>query len=143
MSLFKESIANKELDDTSTLVNDFVRQKPYGTYRPVNYQISERFVDLKNEIDKYLERMFEGKIDDANGDVMDNLIYDNTRIALQDIEMQKVQHDDTIRNFIIQAEGARTAFAEHKQTVESMISEVQSRLNVIRTKYLQDEFGGK
>ena len=98
---------------------------------------------LKEEIDKYLETLFSGKIDDANGDVLDNIIYDSTRLALKDVDIQKVQHDDTIRNFIIQAEGARNAFEAHKNEVTDALLEVQERLNAIKIRMLNDEFGGR
>ncbi len=126
--------------DNTTVVNDFVRQKPFGMYRPIDYKIPEDFLNKQEEIDKYLEALFAGDIDDANGNVLDNLIVDAMLKAVKNVNTQKIQHMDTIQNYDIQAQGAKESFVKHKEMVVDSLNDIKNQISDLKERYQADKF---
>ena len=113
----------KAVTDETVVVNDFERRIPYWSYRTVNYSIPERFLRYKEEIDEYLRHLFEGEIDDGNGDVLDNLILDMAMQAELSLEQQKIEHKDLITSFNIRAKSDKVAFENELMLLEEKLSE--------------------
>lgn len=115
MSIFKMNNPNKEVDDTPVIVRDFNRRAPFWSYRTAEYQELPEFAGFKSEIDAYLEKLFDGELDDGNGDVLDTMISDILRQAMRDLERQRVVHRDTIVSFGIRAKSDEAAFTNELQ----------------------------
>lgn len=70
--------------------------KPGAFIRPVLYEGCLSFNDIKTELDGNLESLFNGEIDDGNGNVLDNIIRDRTLQIITDYDKQRLQHIDII-----------------------------------------------
>lgn len=101
---------NESVGSEKMVMNDFERRIPYWSYRPVSYEVYEPFKEYKTEIDGYLEKLFNGEIDDGNGDVLDNMIMDMARQAEKSLNRQRVEHRDMIKSLDIRAQSDRKAF---------------------------------
>ena len=53
------------------------------------------------KIDDHLDKLFAGSVDDANGDMLDEIIFGAAREALPYLSKQHIDHNDTIRRFIV------------------------------------------
>lgn len=126
MSLFKGNTPTQAADDSQEVVNDFTRRAPFCSYRPVPYRFYDPLVNLKDDLDGYLERLFQGEIDDANGDVLDCLIFDVVRQAVEDLKKQRVNHQDAIISFGIRAESDRAAFEDQLARLRTDLEETRS-----------------
>ena len=133
MSIFKTNAPEKQVDDTKEVVHDFTRRAPFWSYRTVAYREYAPLVNLKDELDCYLDALFRGDIDDGNGDVLDNLIFDAVRRAWEDLKKQRVDHLDTITSFGIRAQSDRTAFEEQLTQLEESLSK-----NIQEQEFIRD-----
>lgn len=140
MSVFKEAKAVKEVDDTLTTVSDFNRQVPFWSYRNVGYKDYEPFERVRPELDAYLEKLFSGDIDDGNGDVLDSIILDYTRMAIEDLLRQQVDHCDLIKQLYLQAEGAKDAYMQHLKRMDESLGNAYLRLDEIEHRLKKNEF---
>lgn len=121
MSIFRENRPGKELDDTVEIVRDFNRRAPFWSYRTRAYQIYAPFDQFKTSIDDYLDKLFQGEIDDANGDVLDALIFDLLRQAERDLDRQRTEHRDAITSFAIRAKCDPVAFEAELSALEERL----------------------
>lgn len=48
-----------------------------------------------------ISKAFAGNVDDANGDMLDEIIFGAAREALPYLSKQHIDHNDTIRRFIV------------------------------------------
>lgn len=126
MSIFNQiKSPNKGADREQTIVRDFERRIPYWSYRPVDYQGYETFMEYQSEIDSYLEKLFAGEVDSGNADALDTLIISTAKQAEKDLERQRTEHLDTIKSFDIRAKSDRKAF-------ESELSLLRTELEMNR-----------
>lgn len=140
MSFFKEVKQQKQLDDTTEIVDDFRRQVPFWSYRASNYRILESYQELTDQLDECLEKLFKGEIDDGNADVLDNIIVDSARLALMNLSTQRKEHEDSIKNLYIQAVGAKDRMKSHIDSVDQRIEIVNAQLTKLRSKYENNRF---
>ena len=70
--------------------------KPGAFLRPVPYEACVSAEEIKSELDTSLEELFNGEIDSANGNVLDNIIRDRTLQIITDYDKQRLQHIDII-----------------------------------------------
>lgn len=144
MNLFKKTNPTRVVDDTETIVSDFKLRAPFWSYRTVPYREYVPFVEFISAIDGYLERLFQGEIDDGNGDVLDNMICDMARQAEKDLDKQHIEHGDTIKSFDIRNQGDKKAFMHERDLLQAEIQENEQQLAEIKTRMKQDKFiGGK
>lgn len=132
MGVFKSNSPEKVVDDTRVVVHDFQRRAPFWSYRTVPYKEYEPLVNLQGKLDDYLDALFCGDIDSANGDVLDNIIFDTVRQAQDDLNRQRVEHGDTIKSFGIRAEGDRAAFKEQLAKLREDLARNQEEQAFIR-----------
>lgn len=94
------------VDDSRTIVYDFMlRTTPIGyeSYRTAEYTLYHKLdeAEMLPKIDAHLEKLFAGDVDDANGDMLDEIIFGAAREALPYLSKQHIDHNDTIRRFIV------------------------------------------
>ena len=123
MRLFHENHPNKTVDDRTVVVNDFTRRTPFWSYRTVSYKEYPPLLELEKLLDGYLRELFKGELDEANGDALDNLIFDYVRQAELDLAQQRCRHRDMINSFDIRAKGDRNAFEGEKRRLEAALAE--------------------
>lgn len=123
-----------------TVKHDFARRSPYWQYRPVKYQQYKPFDEYKGEIDRYLEKLFEGEIDEENGDVLDNLIGDITRQALNHLDRQRVEHRDVIHSLHVRFESDRTSFESELRHLQEALEENRSEQGIVMKLLKKDEY---
>lgn len=94
------------IDDSRTLSYDFrLRSTMLGfeSFRaleyPLYYKLEES--EMIPKLDDHLSKMFSGEIDDANGDMLDSIIFGAAREALPELNRQRYNHMDTLRRLII------------------------------------------
>ena len=126
-------------------VHDFTLRSSelsFESYRTVDYRLypqlsSEYMVPI---IDAHLEKLLSGEVDDANGDMLDRLIFGPARMALPDLISQHVDHADVLRRFIVRRN------ADQKD-LEEILSQRQIELDELNGEYESvcrkiDENGG-
>ena len=146
ISLFKRPTnANDNDEYESKVVHDFARRTLFWYYRPLDYKIYEPFDDIKNELDNYLEKLFEGDIDEANGAVLDTIILDRCRQAKKDLAKQRVQHRDHIKDFDIRAKSDEISYNMELQRMKSALEAVSKKLDKYEELSDRDTFiaGGR
>ncbi len=113
MSILSQiSNPNKSISDEEVVVHDFERRTPFWGHRPKKYTLDERFMEFRNEIDEHLQRLFEGDIDSANGDTLDNLIMDVAKQAEHSLANQREWHKDWIKSLDDRARCDKKAYEE-------------------------------
>ena len=117
MNAFKLTNRHRTDETEDTVVRDFQRRAPFWSYRVTEYRPFAPFAEFRKELDGYLEKLFAGEIDDGNGDVLDNLIVDIARQAQFDLEKQRADHQDNLRNLQLRTVGDRSQFLEARKTL--------------------------
>ncbi len=88
----------QELSDKTATVRDFNERGIYRGYRPSSYRINPMLEEseMLPKLDAHLKALFSGAIDDANGDVLNQLVFSEVRIGNQQLAEQRIGHRDTI-----------------------------------------------
>lgn len=102
----KQQSLYNSVDDSRSTVYDFtLRSTPIGfeSYRTTEYTLYHKLdeEEMLPKIDDHLEKLFAGSVDDANGDMLDEIIFGAAREALPYLSKQRIDHNDTIRRFIV------------------------------------------
>ena len=102
----KQQSLYNSVDDSRSTVYDFtLRSTPIGfeSYRTTEYTLYYKLdeAEMLPRIDDHLEKLFAGSVDDANGDMLDEIIFGAAREALPYLSKQYIDHNDTIRRFIV------------------------------------------
>ncbi len=141
MSLFNQlNNPNKAVSTEMEVVKDFERRIPYWGYRTVNYIVDQAFLEFKDEIDAYLDKLFGGDIDDGNGDVLDSLITDVARIAEEKLLQQRTEHRDTIKSFDIRMQGDILAFEKHLENLKEKLADTEKTQESYQELVERDRF---
>ena len=126
-------------------VHDFTLRSTelsFESYRTVDYrlfpQLSAKY--MMPLIAAHLDKLLSGEVDDANGDMLDRLLFDPARMALPDLISQHVDHADVLRRFIVRRN------ADQKD-LEEILSQRQIELDELNGEYESvcrkiDENGG-
>lgn len=130
----------RNMKSGEVMVNDFQRRTPYWSYRPANYRIYEPFMEYKKEIDKYLEKLFSGEIDDGNGDVLDNMIAQMTRQAERVLDEQRTEHKDMLKSFDIRRLSDRETFENQLKLLRDSLEKNKSDQEEYRNRMRGNEF---
>lgn len=102
----KQQSLYNSVDDSRTTVYDFTlrsTQTGFESYRTTEYVLYHKLDEneMLPKIDDHLEKLFAGNVDDANGDMLDELVFGSAREALPYLSKQHIDHSDTIRRFIV------------------------------------------
>ena len=98
----KQQALFNAVDDSKFVVNDFLpRSAVYGheSYRTVEYRLYHKLEEdeILPLLDEHLTKLFAGEVDDANGDMLDLIIFGAAREALPDLGRQHYDHIDMLR----------------------------------------------
>lgn len=118
------------VDDTREVAYDFRRRFIYEQYRPTDYSMYYKLKEtyMKQMLDKYLDALFAGEVDDGNGDVMDNIILGAVREAQSDLQIQRSDHNDMLRRLIARRNADRKDFCR-------MTEEYKHKLELLEKSY--------
>ena len=102
----------QRVEDSWESVPGFPHRRPFATYRPGFYQIYPKLRDevMQPLLDQHLQRLFEGPVDDGNGDMLDDLIFSAAREALPDLERQRAGHESIIQELTVRQQADRADF---------------------------------
>ena len=75
------------MDDSRVMVHDFTRRYLYESYRSVDYRVFHKLCEeeMKPKLDQHLEALIAGEVDDANGDMLDNIIFGPYRESVPEL----------------------------------------------------------
>ena len=81
------------VDDSRIVVHDFRlrgTQVGFESYRTVEYHLYRKLEEayMMPKLEEHLNRLFAGDIDDANGDMMDAILFSAAREALPELDKQ-------------------------------------------------------
>lgn len=118
------------MDDSKVPANDFIRRIKYESYRPADYRLypglSEEVMIPK--IDKHLEALFSGDVDDGNEAMLDNLIFDLYRESVPYLNDQRLNHKDMNRRLVARKISDRADVARLRE-------ERQEELEILEQEY--------
>ena len=100
------------VDDSSAIVHDFRLRSTYTgfeSYRTVNYRLYPKLEQeaMIPRLEEHLNKLLAGTVDDANGDMLDGIIFGAAREALPDLGRQHYDHSDMLRRLIIRRKADR------------------------------------
>ena len=133
MGFFKRNDPAKVVDDTREVATDFTCRRPFWSYRTAPYRPYAPLEGLKPELDRHLEALFAGAVDEGNGDVLDYPIFDNVRLAREDLNRQRIEHHDAIVQFGVRAAGDRQAFEDQLAALETDIERLRGEQAFLQT----------
>lgn len=112
------------LDDSRVPAYDFRLRisKLFESYRTAEYRPYEPLSEetMRVELDGYLDKLFDGEVDDGNGDVLLNLIFSRAREALPLLRIQRVNHEDMLQRLTIRYKADKKDF---EQLLEDAVRE--------------------
>ena len=102
----KQRSLYNSVDDSRSTVYDFTLRSTtigFESYRTTEYTLYHKLdeAEMFPRIDDHLDKLFAGSVDDANGDMLDEIIFGAAREALPYLSKQHIDHNDTIRRFIV------------------------------------------
>ena len=100
------------VDDSRTVVHDFrlrATQAGYESYRTVEYRLYHKLeeAEMMPKLEEHLSKLFAGDVDDANGDMLDAILFGAAREALPNLGKQHYDHLDMLRRLIIRRKADR------------------------------------
>ncbi len=132
--------AKKLVEFKEVMANDFVRRTPFWSHRAENYKIYEPFMEYCSELDGYLEKLFEGEVDDGNSDMLDNMIMGISRQAEKLLARQRTEHRDVIKSLDMRAKSDRKAFECHLALLREQLEANKGQQEKYRNLIDADEF---
>ncbi len=123
-------------DDTEVIVNDFARRYPFEDYRPVEYKPYHKLLEeeMKPRLDHHLEALFAGEVDDANGDMLDNIIFGTYRESLSDLGMQRHSHAVFNRRLAARRHSDREDFGRLAEERKKELTDLEKDYEEIRER---------
>lgn len=100
------------VDDSRIVVHDFrlrATQVGFESYRTTEYRLYHKLEEdeMMPRLEEHLNKLFAGSVDDANGDMIDAIIFGAAREALPDLGRQHYDHSDMLRRLIIRRKADR------------------------------------
>ena len=100
------------VDDSRTVVHDFrlrATQAGVESYSTVEYRLYHKLEEaaMMPKLDEHLSKLFAGDVDDANGDMLDAILFGAAREALPNLGKQHYDHLDMLRRLIIRRKADR------------------------------------
>lgn len=129
----KEQAQFNTMDDSRVTVYDFMRHMQYlfESYRSSDYRLYPGLCEeeMKPKLDRHLEALFAGNVDDANGDMLDNIIFGPYRESVPYLNVQRLNHKDMNRRLIARRVSDRADFKrirnERKEELERLEQEYE------------------
>ncbi|HBA64554.1 MAG TPA: hypothetical protein DCZ20_11915 [Lachnospiraceae bacterium] len=115
----KEQAQFNTMDDSRVTVYDFMRrmQLLFESYRSADYRSYPGLYEeeMKPRLDRHLEALFAGDVDDANGDMLDNIIFGPYRESDPYLNVQRLNHKDMNRRLVARRVSDRADFARIRE----------------------------
>jgi len=136
----KEQAQFNTMDDSRVTVNDFMRhmQSLFESYRCTDYRMYYKLCEeeMKPKLDRHLEALFAGDVDDANGDnMLDNIIFGPYRESVPYLNVQRLNHKDMNRRLVARRVSDRADFVrireERQKELERLEQEYEDVCNKI------------
>lgn len=97
MSMWKKlANPNKQIREKDDIVTDFKLRAPFWNCKPSNYDISPEYLNLIDQLDQNLEKLFKGEVDMGNAGVLDDIIYCMKAEELKKLDFQRIEHKKII-----------------------------------------------
>lgn len=111
-------------------------QRPYSHCRPVDYTPwPALFSDLQPKIDNWLDELFKGDINEKNANVLDSLIVDNIRAAMDNLSEQYISHTDTIHGLSNRIITDPTSFEREIEDCEVILEKLETDYADVVNRY--------
>lgn len=129
----KEQAQYNAMDDSKMTVYDFMRriQPLFESYRSSDYRPYPGLMEeeMASKLDRHLEAMFAGDVDDANGDMLDNIIFGSYRESVPYLNVHRLNHKDMNRRLVARRISDRADFErirdERKEELEHLEQEYE------------------
>lgn len=121
------------VDDSKSVVHDFCQRMPWISYRAVEYRLYHKLSEkeMLPKLEDHLTKVFAGDIDDANGDILDAILFSAVREGVADLECQRIDHGDTLRRLIVSRKSNYEDICRIKEAREHEYEEIKSEYNRI------------
>lgn len=138
--MFKKKTSQSQFNSVNTnrsIVYDFCLRTSlpgYESYRPAEYTVYHKLEEgeMIPKIDAHLNSLFAGNVDDANGDMLDEMIIGAFREAVPDLRKQRYDHNDTIRRFIVRRTADKEDFCRMRDERIKELEDLQTLYDNIR-----------
>lgn len=141
----KERAQFNMVDYSRITVYDFMRRMDslFESYRHMDYipypGLSQE--NMKPKLDSHLDALFAGEVDDANGDMLDNLIIDPYRESIPYLRIQYLNHKDMSRRLIARRVSDRKDFERMRDSRMDELKQLESEYEEICRKIAAVERG--
>lgn len=141
----KEQAQFNTMDDSRETVYDFMRRMHclYESYRPADYRLypglSEE--EMKAKLDRHLEALFAGDVDDANGDMLDNIIFGPYRESVPYLNVQRFNHKDMNRRLVARRFSDRADFERIRDERKNELKQLEQEYDDVCSKMAAVEEG--
>lgn len=110
--MFRKKKKASRVEATREPAPDFLRRPQYEACRAPEYRLYPKLEEetMLPLLDRHLEAMFAGTVDDGNGDLLDSLIFAPAREAEPSLARQRWEHEDTLRRIIARRKADREDF---------------------------------
>ncbi len=116
----REQAQFNAMDDSRVTVYDFKRriQRLFESYRAADYRLYHGLSEdvVLPKIDRHIEALLAGEVDDANGDMLDNIIFSPYRESVSFLNIQRLNHKDMNRRLAARRISDRDDFASIRES---------------------------
>ena len=99
---------------------------------PPDYVLNQEILSFLGEINKHIEPLLSGGIDEGNANVLDNMIDDIAKRAANDIEQQYATHVNLIKRLDASREGDMRESELRLKDLRQGLSETEARIEVLK-----------
>ena len=116
----REQALFNTMDDSRVTVYDFTRriQRLFESYRAADYRLYHGLSEdvVLPKIERHLEALLAGEVDDANGDMLDNIIFGPYRESVPFLNIQRLNHKDMNRRLVARRISDRSDLANIRES---------------------------
>lgn len=118
----------REEPESRKITPDFLRRPEYEACRAPEYRVYPKLEEarLLPLLDAHLEALFAGTVDDANGDMLDGIIFAPAREAVPDLIRQRCDHADVLRRLIARRKADREDFGRILEARRQELAELEA-----------------
>ena len=96
---------------------------------------------MKPKIDRHLEALFAGDVDDGNGDMLDNIIFGPYRKSVPYLNIQRLNHKDMNRRLVARRVSDRADFERIRDERKNELERLEQEYEVVCSKIATVEEG--
>ena len=141
----REQAQFNTMDDSRVTVYDFKRRMQclFESYRPADYRLYPGLSEegMKPKLDRHLEALFAGDVDDANGDMLDNIIFGPYRESVPYLKVQRLNHKDMNRRLVARRVSDRADFERIRDGRKDELKQLEKEYDDVCSKMAALEEG--